>query len=224
MKGEGYKGTILENVRSLILYHGFMPLFFQYVTMGLPGILRDRRDDDDVDYIRAMVLGNLNALFVVGQLAEMAVDLFANKPWVGEGSKSLGILEMGGSVAKKFGDAFNTKDPEKKREKFTEGFLEFASMRGIPFLTMKKYYENIESLPESNDPGQVILKLMNYSKFVQEGKPKKKSRGNSRAAYIKRREKELENNRKKRETSSDLLNSSLGSGNFESNSLDGGGL
>ena len=225
MKGEGYKGTILENVRSLILYHGFMPLFFQYVTMGLPGILRDRRDDDDVDYIRAMVLGNLNALFVVGQLAEMAVDLFANKPWAGEGSKSLGILEMGGSVAKKLGDAFNTKDPEKKREKFTEGFLEIASMRGgIPFLTMKKYYENIESLPESNDPGQVILKLMNYSKFVQEGKPKKKSRGNSRAAYIKRREKELENNRKKRETSSNLLNSTLGSGNFESNSLDGGGL
>ena len=225
MKGEGYKGTILENVRSLILYHGFMPLFFQYVTMGLPGILRDRRDDDDVDYIRAMVLGNLNALFVVGQLAEMAVDVFANKPWAGEGSKSLGILEMGGSVAKKLGDAFNTKDPEKKREKFTEGFLEIASMRGgIPFLTMKKYYENIESLPESNDPGQVILKLMNYSKFVQEGKPKKKSRGNSRAAYIKRREKELENNRKKRETSSNLLNSTLGSGNFESNSLDGGGL
>ena len=43
-----------------------MPVLFQYMTLGLPGLLRDRRDDDSEDIIRALTVGNLNGLFILG--------------------------------------------------------------------------------------------------------------------------------------------------------------
>ena len=65
------KGTIKENIRTLMMYHVFMPVLFQYVSMGLPGLLRGWRDDDEDDLIRAAAIGNLNGLFILGEVVTL---------------------------------------------------------------------------------------------------------------------------------------------------------
>jgi len=105
-----------------------MPVFFQYVSMGLPGILRDPRDDDDKDLLRAAMIGNLNALFIIGELFNVAGDLFTNKPWAGNTFKSVGILSIAGSLAKKFAYAEKLKDPVKKAEAYKKFYLELATV------------------------------------------------------------------------------------------------
>jgi len=47
------------------MYHFAMPMLFQYVAMGLPGILRDRREGDEEDLARAAIIGNLNAFLLI---------------------------------------------------------------------------------------------------------------------------------------------------------------
>jgi len=55
MDAKAGKGTLTENIRTMLMYHVFAPTLFQYVSMGLPGLLRPFRDDDDEDLIRAAV-------------------------------------------------------------------------------------------------------------------------------------------------------------------------
>ena len=80
ISGKDYKGTVGQNIRSFAMYHAFMPMLFQYVSMGLPGILRGWRDDDDEDLLRAGVIGNLNALFIIGEVVQTVGDYFTDKP------------------------------------------------------------------------------------------------------------------------------------------------
>jgi len=92
MDAKAGKGTIGQNLRTFAMYHIMMPVIFQYVTLGLPGLLRDFRDEDDDDLIRAAVIGNLNGLFIVGQLIQYIADNIQNKPWAGQ-VPSIPIIE-----------------------------------------------------------------------------------------------------------------------------------
>ena len=88
------KGTLNENLRQLMMFHVYMPVFFQYLSMGLPGLARPFRDEDDEDLLRAAVLGNINGLFLLGEVAVMIADEVQDKSWAGKSSKSVGILEI----------------------------------------------------------------------------------------------------------------------------------
>ena len=44
------KGTAWQNIRTFGMYHIFMPVIFQYVSLGFPGLLSDFDDDDYYDF------------------------------------------------------------------------------------------------------------------------------------------------------------------------------
>ena len=173
ISGKAYKGTVGQNVRTFVTYHVFMPLLFQYVSMGLPGILRGFRDDDDKDLLRAAIIGNLNGLFILGEVVNTIGDLFTGKPWTGTQSKSLGILQIANSIARKFNQANNYKDPDKKAEAYLDAYLELSTITGIPAPTIKKFFDNYSKLNTTDDPGELILRLLNYSEYQISGPPSK---------------------------------------------------
>ena len=168
------KGSIKENIRTLMMYHVFMPVFFQYVSMGLPGLLRGWRDDDEDDLIRAAVIGNLNGLFIVGEIINGLGDYFTGKPWAGENAKSLGAINMAYSIIQKFKRADKIKDPQKQAEAYKKAYVELVSISGIPAPTLAKLHDNYEAIisGETDDTGELILRLFNFSDYQIEG-PKK---------------------------------------------------
>ena len=166
------KGTVTENIRTFIMYHVIMPVFFQYVSMGLPGILRDKRDDDYMDLLRAAMIGNLNALFIVGDLFQMAGDLFTGKPWAGSNIKTVGVLSIAGSLTEKLVYAEKLKDPVKKAEAYKKVYLELATLVGVPAPTIGKFVENYGNIGKGGDIGKDILRLLNFSKYQIEGPSK----------------------------------------------------
>ena len=179
MSGKAYKGTVAQNIRTFLMYHIFMPTLFQYVSMGLPGILRGWRDDDEEDLLRAGIIGNLNALFIIGELAAAAGDTFTDKPYAGTSAKQVGLLQIANAALRRLRKARATKDPEKRAKAMKDFYLELATITGLPMPTISRFFDNYSELGREDDIGKAILRLLNYSNYQIEG-PKK--RGSSRSA------------------------------------------
>ena len=167
------KGTIGENMRTLLMYHVVLPVFFQWVSMGMPLMFREWREDDEEDLLRAGILGNINGLFILGELFTAVGDYFTDKPWAGESSKSVGVINTANGIIKKFKRADQTKDPEKKAQYTQEAILELVTLTGLPAPTVAKFVDNYSKLGQG-DLGENILRLLNYSQYQIEG-PKKKA-------------------------------------------------
>ena len=168
------KGTLKENLRTLAMYHIFMPVIFQYISMGLPGLLRGWRDDDDDDLVRAAIIGNINALFILGEMVTMAGDFFTGKPWAGQ-TKSLGALTVAQSLTQKALKAAKTKDPAKRADAWQDFQLELMTIVGVPGAQLKKFVENYSKVLDSKDMGESILRLLNFSNYQISGREKKQS-------------------------------------------------
>lgn len=173
--GKQGKGTYVENLRSVFVYHFVMPAFFQWVSMGLPGVFRDRREDDKKELGWSMVLGNLNALFMLGHIAEGVIDTVKGKPW-GYIPKSVPLLEQSAQLNKLFYQYQNVKDPQKKAFYKWKMFREATTLVGIPAPQISRFVDNYSKLLESNDPGEALLRLFNFSEYVQKGPPPKKKK------------------------------------------------
>ena len=170
------KGTLTENIRTLMMFHVVMPMIFQYVSAGLPGLLAPWDDEDEGDLIRAAVIGNLNALFVAGQIISTLGDYFTHKPWVGKTSKSLGILNIVSSLAYKADIARKTKDPVKRAKRWESFYLEAVTVTTIPAPTIARWIENLSEVGSDDDLAKDLLRLVNYSKYVIDGADNRKSK------------------------------------------------
>ena len=168
------KGSRGENVRTLLMYHIYMPLLFQYVSMGLPGLLRGWREDDDEDLMRAAIIGPLNGLFVAGEIIAMSADYYQGKPWAGEGTKSLGVLNVATSIIQKLKRADRLKPGPKKDAAMKKAYLELMTIPGIPAPTLDKLITNYRKVIEGDydNAGEALLRLMNFSEYQISG-PKK---------------------------------------------------
>jgi len=197
------KGTVRENVRSLLMYHVYMPLFFQYIAMGLPGLLRGWRDDDDEDLARAAIIGNLNALFLVGEVFAGWGDFFTDKPWAGTGGKQVGMLQMSNALIKKLDRARTLKDPVKKAKAYNDFLLELGTLSSLPLPTIDKFIQNYSKIGSDEDMGKDILRFLNFSEYQIEGsKNKKKEKSEKTILELnKEYQKKMEKESKKKEVS-----------------------
>ena len=172
------RGTMFQNLRTLGVYHVVMPVFFQWVSSGFPGLARGWDDEDTDDIAFAAMLGNLNALFIYGKIAETIVDAAAGKPWVSKPS----TIPVLGQIAL-LGDLYvrmnNATSPEKQKEHFNKLMAELVATTGIPAPQLKRFYENWSQLDKSKSFGDFVLKLFNFSQYAQ--KKKKKGGGLTKA-------------------------------------------
>jgi hypothetical protein len=165
------KGTFTENVRQLLMYHAFMPMFFQWVSSGFPMPWNDWEDEDTSDMVRALFVGNLNALFIIGEMINTAYDFFQDKPWYKETS-SVPVLTVWTNLFVKWGEYEEAKSPAQKQKKLTDLYVELAMFTGLPAKNIQKMADNYPKLLESEDFGEFMLRLLNYSKYQIEGRPK----------------------------------------------------
>ena len=178
--GKEGKGTVGTNLRTIFVYHSVLPVFFEFVSMGLPGIWADWEDEDAVDLGRAALIGNLNALFIVGDMIESIADALTDKPWTGS-SKSLPPLQAAADFAKQIYKYRRTTDPEKKEKILFDAIIDVTKYAGVPGPQLQKLRNNIKELIEGGeDPGKVILRMFNFSEYQISGRKKKTKKRSQR--------------------------------------------
>jgi len=175
MDAKAGKGTIGQNLRTFAMYHVMMPVLFQYVTLGLPGLLRDWRDEDKDDLIRAGVIGNLNGLFIVGQLIQYIADGIQNKPWAGQ-VPSIPIIEAVAEPWSKYQRAARIKDPDKRAEAMQSALFRMLEITGLPITTAKRWTDNFDKVLKGDTKNiqEDVLRIFNYSDYQIGGTPAEK--------------------------------------------------
>jgi hypothetical protein len=214
------KGTIWENVRTLLMYHFFMPILFQYVSIGLPGVLRGWRDDDDEDLFRAAILGNLNAIFVLGDVATAFADVIQKKKYAGEQFRSLGILNTAQRLTRLYMRAANTTTPETREANMKKFYLELMTVTGLPAPTLEKMIDNYSKLGTEEDIGIAIMRVLNYSDYQKFGPDYKRDK--SQTQTIQELNEEYEREQRRIERESKRAEDLLGGGSKQDDLLRGG--
>ena len=168
-KGKGAQGSFVENMRTLMTYHVILPAFFQYITAGLPGLMRPWRDDDWKDFARVAVIGNLNAFFILGDLFNIIGDAFTQKPWTGT-TKQVGLLSIGADIWKeymKLQKIDKEKNPEKYEKQIVDLMSKILMTSGIPAPSAVAWKRNFQAIVDdpTMDEGEIILRLLNWSQY-----------------------------------------------------------
>jgi len=163
---------VVDGFRQFIQYHVFMPLAFQYVSMGLPGLLRDRREGDEEDLMWSMILGNVNALFIIGDLVEAGVDTFIlDKTYTGSDA---GLVPY--QIVNRLNNYYKwaQMSGEEKRGKWmTKLYIELAEIGfRLPVGNMHRFYENIQKLDQAEDGREAALRIMNFGENTIKGSEK----------------------------------------------------
>ena len=197
--GKAYKGTVRGAVRDIMLYHVMLPMLVQYISNAIQGLLREPDDDDKYDMLWAALLGNFNSVFVLGQFAIIARDRLTDAPWAGE-LPSLPILIQANDVIDyvvkyseytgkaeelyKYADRKEREEYElKASEQMEKAVIALSEViTGIPVGNINKFSNNLQKIGESEDTGETIMRLLNYSEYtIQRGKPEeKKTKGMSK--------------------------------------------
>ena len=180
-----------------------MPATFQYVAMGLPGLQSDFDDEDAIDIIRAVLLGNINGLFLIGDVLNGLVDAGLGKPYAGNLAE-LPLTDEVNELIKYYG-WMNRSSKQKTKEKWGNKFyvrlFELVVGAGarkvglpvLPLYNMQQYYSNLEKAADAKTGGEVVQRVLGYTDYVIEGSKKggssgaSSSRGGNRGGRAKKR-------------------------------------
>lgn len=190
MRGEASKGSTYENLRTFFTYHVVIPSFFQFVSLGFPGLLRDWRDDDSEDMAWAMLLGNINAVFAFGDIAVAVKDTITNKPWAGN-MRNLPMFQNIEDIFDSYSKFMKAKTDETRAKYMTKLFVQIAEpASGIPINNIMKFGNNYSKLAtgDVDNFGEALLRFFNYSDYVIEGPKEKKSTSKSTSSRTSRRQ------------------------------------
>jgi hypothetical protein len=173
----GAKGTLGQNIRLFVTVHLVAPVLFQYLMLGLPGILTDFDDDDDEELIWAGVLGNLNAIFVIGDIFQKIRDIALGKPWAKD-TTSISAFSVIADLSKELWDIFHAKTDETRTEHIVNFSLLLSELSGIPASTLFKLSQNWYKVAtgDVDNFGEAMLRLFNYSEYTIKGAPKKQKK------------------------------------------------
>ena len=179
----GDKKLMRNAVKRFTIYHFVLPLVFQYVASGLPGLLTDWDEEDEKDLMRAASIGSLNGVFIAGQLISYFGDILTDKAWVRGGKFSpspafdaiVNIMNQSEDVISEW-----NKNPDKfsddlMKEMIDLGFSVDVAV-GLPVNRVKKLIENWKTIADDNDleTREEIALGLGFSPYVVT--PKKKSK------------------------------------------------
>ena len=174
------KGTFAENLRNWFLYHVTMPVSFQYVSMGLPGLLKPEFDDEDInDLARAAVLGNVNAVFILGDLIKAATDLTIGGKRYGEDAGiNLPIYELYENFGKNYVKMITVKDPQLKYFYAVKAFAGIGDMVGLPGSKGVQLFHHLDKISNGRiSNNEKLMRALGFSEYIvkqsfpQEEKP-----------------------------------------------------
>ena len=180
-------GNFGRSLRGLLVYHSVLPVLFQYLANGLPGVLAPWDEEDGEDLTRAAILGNINALFFVGDVIQVLGDVYYGKPWAKD-ITNLPLLEQFNALLDKLSRFTSTTNPEKASELLFEMMYEDApGIVGLNTKSMIRWFNNIKTLVnESTDPKEALLRLFNFSDYQIESKEDRDAKKRKQSTLSKR--------------------------------------
>jgi len=143
----GDKTLAGDGFRRFIVYHFVLPAVFQFVVNALPGVLTSSDDDDDKDMLRALALGSMNGLFIMGDFMEWIGDRLTGKPWAthkGSQAVEVPIFKSMSDMIASIGDVIESwkNDDDELTKNIMETLLEAGDASGIPAKRAAKMMEN----------------------------------------------------------------------------------
>ena len=206
--GKEGKGTYWENVKTLAMYHSILPVIFQYISAGLPGVLAPWEDEDEETLLRAAALGNLNGLFIIGSFVEAYGDFLTAKPWTGQDISAVPILTIGLKFFRELNDAnqYNVTPFDKNGKQRTEESINESiagkqnaikkaffnlSNAGLPLKQVERLIKNADLITSGKAKGnELILRILQFSDYQVTSK---EQRDAARKKKTKPRQKNLTN-------------------------------
>lgn len=179
MRGNGRKRA----VKRFMVYHFVLPMLFQYVASGLPGLMTDWDEEDGEDLARAATLGSLNGIFVVGGLLEYIADSFQEKPWTRKGFNASPAFDAMAELGVAFKEVVSewTENEGEFNDDVLEAVIDFSVkldvVFGIPANRVKKMIENWQLvMDDANDFtfGEKAALIAGYPPYVVTDKSTKK--------------------------------------------------
>ena len=159
---EAGKGSFIDNFRNIMLYHFVMPMTFQYTTIGLPGLLTEWDDEDEYDIIRAAILGNINGLFLLGDIVTAVADYAQDKPYAGE-VRGISYQEFLESIMRKTSRYTNAKPDNPKKDQYgLEAAGSILELTQIPATKAIQLGYNVEQLITGKDKAGNFLSTNGY--------------------------------------------------------------
>ena len=152
-------------------FHAMMPVLFQFIASGLPGLMSDWDEEDGEDILRAAIIGNFNSLFIAGDILQGISDNIQEKAYA-DRDKTLPVFSVFGEIGRQYRKYATLKDPEKKQEAFMKMMTrigELATAGKIPMYNLRRMFMNLQKAGEAKDEREVALRLLNYSDYVIEG-------------------------------------------------------
>ena len=174
LQGKEYKGTIAGNIYKFAMFHAFMPMVFQWVAAGFP--VTDWEEEDKTDILRAMLLGNFNALFIMGDIFQSLSDFAAGKPWGAD--LNLGPWDdIYKDILKPTSKIMTAKNDTEQYEAIMQmglGITQLATK--LPLKNLVRWGKNINKVLEGDakTAPDALLYLFNFSEYSVEGPKKKK--------------------------------------------------
>ncbi len=165
------KGTVWQNLRTLMVYHAALPTLFTWMGMGMPSPL-DLDDDEKKELGLAALFGNLNAFFVLGELVGMGKDLLNEKPWAGKSVKNIPFLMVGLAVAQNVAKG-NAAKTEETRDKYYDKAKMEVLDAATPAKGSKKMWENLMMILEG-DVDDWRRFMLGYNDFIIKKQVEKK--------------------------------------------------
>jgi hypothetical protein len=176
------QGTLKQNLETILMFQVFVPLLFRWAAIGMPGLWRSWRDDDDEELGAAAILGPFEALLIVGPLLTLAKDRILDKPWADD-MPTIPIYDLTEDLVRQVNKIIKAQTSDSLSNSEADELREDALLNisyiiaggfGIPAKNIDRMIRNIGELGESDGPGEALLRLFNYSDYTIEGPDKKK--------------------------------------------------
>jgi len=161
------RGKTSENLKKFVIAHFILPMMFQFVANGFRW-----RDDDQ---LRAVILGSLNGLLIIGNIAERTAQSFAsayrgvNRYFFGANDNPVfDNLNDAPQVFYRLGKMAYNRDINWRDITFvldkTAGIV--SKMRGIPYDPAKRMGKGVKQLIEEPAEAEALLKAVGFSDYA----------------------------------------------------------
>ncbi|WP_440880658.1 hypothetical protein [Tenacibaculum sp. C7A-26P2] len=160
------EGDTFKDLENVLLYTHLLPMLWQYVASGVPGVLTDW-DDDDVDEItRAGLLGLFDGVFILSDVLKWGYNnAVLDKNWNYQSSIIFSEMEtIFNDIKKEYKDSgeFN----ENVLFELLKGYLKTKSINADTF---KNIYDGVENMILGGDYNQEnLMKFLNAPKELKE--------------------------------------------------------
>ena len=177
-KGEFTKesaNALFNEARRFFMYHTVLPAAFQWVTLGAPGLLTAWDDEDTDDMMRASLLGNVNAPFMIGDIISWAVDSFMGKPYAGDSPSMNPTMSKIYTALDELVSSRDNLTEEQKSKKDTKLLRLVGESLGIPVGGALNIYEGGKKMSDKEFK-EGAMRAFGWSEYMLENDGKKKDK------------------------------------------------